>query len=107
MAAIPSATNPAPEAAAESSRSAAAAAGDLAPPRRQHLGLHVDLPLLDAPIAAFRAADADEDEDEDDGTALGLAVAEHAQHGADRIGEHRPLDEASLVKVGPGEPVPV
>ena len=56
--------------------------------------------MLDALVAAFRAADANEDED--DGTALGLGVAEHAQLGSDRIGEHRPGDEAPLVKVVPG-----
>jgi hypothetical protein len=56
--------------------------------------------LPDALAAASRAADADEDEDH--GTALGLGVAEHAQLGADRIGEHRPGDEAPLAKVGPG-----
>jgi hypothetical protein len=56
-----SATSPAPEAAAEGSRSAAAGAGDLAPPRWQHLGLHGDLPLLDALVAAFRAVEADDD----------------------------------------------
>jgi hypothetical protein len=38
----------------------------------------------------------------EDGIALGLGVAEHAQFGSDRIGEHRPGDEAPLVKVGPG-----
>lgn len=99
--AIPSATGPAPAAAVESSGTAAAGAGDLAPPWRQHLGLHRDLPLLDALVAALRAVDADEDED--DGMAPGLGIAEHAQLGADRIGEHRPGDEATLVKVGPGD----
>jgi hypothetical protein len=39
----------------------------------RHLGLHRDLPLLDALVAAFRAADA-----EDDGIAPGLGIAEHA-----------------------------
>ena len=100
MAAIPSATRPAPEAAVESSRSVTAGAGDLAPPRRQHLDLHGDLPRLDALVAALRAACADVDEY--DGTALGLGAVEHAQLGADRIGEHRPGDEASLLKVEPG-----
>jgi ubiquinone biosynthesis protein UbiJ len=77
-----------------------AGAGDLAPPRRQHLSLHGDLRLLDALVAAFRVADVDEDED--DSTALGPGVTAHAQHGADRTLEHRPGDEAALVKVGPG-----
>lgn len=59
------------------------------------------LALLDTLVAAFRAADADEDED-DDVIAAGLGIAERAQLGADRIGEHRPGDEAPLVKVGHG-----
>ena len=80
VAAIPNATGPAPATAVECSRSAAAGAGDLSPPRPQHPGLHRDLPLLGALVAAFRAADANEDED--DGMALGLGVAEHAQLGA-------------------------
>ena len=42
-------------------------------------------------------------EDEDDGMAPGLGIAEHAQLGADRIGEHRHGDEATLVKLGPGD----
>jgi hypothetical protein len=100
VAAIPNASGPAPPAAVESSGSAAAGAGDLAPPRRQHLGLHCELRLLDALVAAFRAADADQSEA--DGIALCQGVAEHAQLGADRIGEHRHGDEAPLVELGTG-----
>jgi hypothetical protein len=103
VAAIPSvtsATSPVPEAAVESSRSAAARAGEIAPPRRQHLGLHGDPPRLDALVAALRAADTDEDEDDD--TAQGPGAVERARLGADRIGQHRTGDEAPLLKVGSG-----
>ena len=52
------------------------------------------LDALDALDAAFRAADAHEDEG--DGMAPGLGIAEYAQLGADRIGEHRPVPVMKL-----------